>query len=172
MPTSLLYTEDQHEKSHERIIAASLLAAFALLFFWLGSNGARPVSDAGGYVNMLRHFLESGEVDYMRWSQPTFIGVVALAAPWSLLFGTDTVSLQCLVILYGLATVGGLFIFLVQDVRPTRAALLCVCLLCFSEFLPNVPAFMTDIPYIAYIVWFLIMHRALETKYNDSQRLL
>jgi hypothetical protein len=169
MPSSPITRNQQHKSASERIIVLALLSSFALLFFWLGSNGARPVSDAGGYVNMLRHFLASGHIDYMFWSQPTFIGIVALAAPWSLLFGTETASLQTLGIAYGLITLGGLYAFLVQDVRPTIAALLCASLLCFSEFLPYVPSFMTDVPYVAYTVWFLVVHRALETGYNHNR---
>ena len=143
------------------VLAVLLTAALAL---FLAINRTSHVSwiDSGGYENMLRYFLQSGRVDYMRWSQPTFIGMLPVAVPWSLLFGTSSASLQILGIAYGLALITGLYLFLIRHVPPLYAALLCAALISSSEFLPFVPTFMSDIPYAAYVVWFLVVHQKLE----------
>lgn len=142
-----------------------MLGAALLLFVWLGSIGARPWGDAGGYEAMLRYFLQTGHVDYMKWSQPTFIGILPVAVPWAWLFGTGTSSLQGVGIFYTLLCLAGLYAFLIEHTRPLVAVLLCACLFCFSAFLPQVPTFMTDTPYLAYLVWFLAVHQNLEGAY-------
>ena len=118
---------------------------------------------------MLRYFLQSGKVDYMRWSQPTFIGLLPVAVPWSLAFGTSTASLQSLGIAYGLVLMAGLYLFLTRYIPPLHAALFCLALIASSEFLPFVPTFMTDIPYATYIVWFLVVHQQLEKTYSEPK---
>ncbi|MCC6484201.1 MAG: hypothetical protein IT209_05070 [Armatimonadetes bacterium] len=149
---------------------AFLLVASALCFFWLAVDTPTPWSDAGGYENMLRHFLGTGVVDYMRWSQPTFIGVLALAVPWAHVFGTTTLSLSCLGAFYSVLLMGGLYLLLVGRVRPWLAVALCASVFCFEEFPLSAPAFMTDIPYILYLVWFLVVHRTLEETHESGGR--
>ena len=143
-------------------VLAVLLTAALALFLAISRTSHVSWIDSGGYENMLCYFLQSGRVDYMRWSQPTFIGLLPVAVPWSLLFGTSVASLQILGVAYGLALVAGLYLFLIRHVPSLYAALLCAALISSSEFLPFVPTFMSDIPYAAYVVWFLVVHQKLE----------
>jgi hypothetical protein len=107
---------------------------------------------------MLRHFLATGRVDYMKWCQPTFIGVLPIAAPWALVGGTGMASLSLLGVAYTLLFITGLYLFAVPYAGAVRAAVLCASIAGFLEFFPAAATFMTDVPYVAYFVWFLFAH--------------
>lgn len=157
------------KRSTTLLVFGALLATLFVVLVAVSRTSHVPYVDAGGYENMLRYFLQSGRVDYMRWSQPTFIGILPVAVPWSLAFGTSTASLQSLGIAYGLVLIGGLYLFLTRHIPPLYAALFCIALIFSSEFLPFVPTFMTDIPYATYLVWFLVVHQQLERAYNERR---
>ncbi len=94
----------------------------------------------------------------MKWCQPTFIGLLPIAAPWGLAFGTGMGSLSLIGIAYAIGLIIGFYLLVSRHTSPFVAALLCASLACFAEFLPCASSFMTDIPYAAYFVWFVLAH--------------
>ena len=142
---------------------AMLLLAAAFLIGTTANSGLAAWSDEGGYRAMLRYFIASGRVDYMHWSQPTFVGVLFTVVPWIKAFGSSQQSLQNLGVLHGIALICGIYLFLTRYTRPGIACLLTLCLFLFGEFLRLIPAFMTDVYYLTYFVWFLLVHQRLET---------
>ena len=117
---------------------------------------------------MLRYFMQSGRIDYMHWSQPTFVGVLFTVVPWIKAFGSSQQSLQNLGVLHGIALICGIYLFLTRYVRPGIACLLTLSLFLFGEFLRLIPAFMTDVYYLTYFVWFLVVHQHLETRHDSG----
>jgi hypothetical protein len=121
-----------------------------------------PSSDSGGYENMLRYFLATGRVDYMRWSQPTFVGMLPAAMLWSRGFGIGSYSLALLTSLHALLLLVGVMVFASESRPPWVAALLGLFLAGCPTFFREGTRFMTDIPFCCYLVWFLVLHRRLE----------
>jgi hypothetical protein len=147
-----------------------VVATASLVLLWLANQARVPWEDSGGYENMLRYFLATGRVDYMRWSQPTFTGLLPIAAPWGRLFGTSTGSLQLLSVGYAMLLVLGLYLFLLRHLAPRLAAILALMPLCFPDFVAGASTFMTDVPYACYMVWFLVVHQKLEdVEYSFNQ---
>lgn len=157
------------DKNHWQAPLALLcvLGAALLLLGALASHNARPFNDSGGYEAMLRDFLQTGRVDYMKWSQPTFIGLLAGAVPWSHAFGANTASLQWLVVLYALLTLLCVWLFAWRDCGPWRAALFAGAVLLVPDAISTATTFQTDTPYLAYLAAFLLFHRELERAYRD-----
>jgi hypothetical protein len=169
------------QSSNQSLSKSRLWLYFALLMvlycgafvsvFWAGHA---PYVDSGGYEKMLQYFLATGKVDYMRWCQPSFLGVLPVACAWVFLFGSSTPSLQVLGICYGVVLVAGIYLFASKHVEPLCALAIAGSVGCFPDFLSVTPTFMTDIPYLAYLVWFLNVHFTLDstlTERSDAPRL-
>ena len=107
--------EDQ-DVWHGSLPLLALLIVCGAILSWLAISSAAPYGDSGGYEVMLRHFLATGRVDYMKWSQPTFVGLLPVAVPWSWAFGTSTASLQWLCVAFGLALLAGVWTFCARTV--------------------------------------------------------
>ena len=73
------------------VVAASLFLGVA---FILWSAGSAPWVDESGYVLMLRHFLSTGRVDYMKWCQPSYVGLLPVAVPIALFSGSNDAPLS------------------------------------------------------------------------------
>lgn len=143
------------------LAGAGIVAVLACILLWVRGGDPVPGGDVGGYIHMLRHFLATGRVDYMKWCQPTFIGLLPIAAPWGLAFGTGIGSLSLMGIGYAIVFITGSYLLVSRYTTWFMAALVCLSLLCFADFLPCASSFMTDIPYVAYFVWFLLAHHLL-----------
>jgi hypothetical protein len=117
------------------------------------------------YENMLRYFLKTGKIDYLNFCLPTYMGILPITLLWTWLFGLTVPSLQALNIFHMEFCLLGVYIFALRYTKPALAALACLFLLCFGEVLLNVPTFMTDIPYISALTWFLVIDRKLAESY-------
>jgi hypothetical protein len=61
-------------------------------------------------------------------------------------------------IAYAVLLVAGFYLLVSRHTTPLVAALLSASLACFPDFFACASSFMTDIPYAAYFVWFLLAH--------------
>ena len=134
------------------IISIAIVLAAAL--FTLHPSGI-AMNDSGGYEGMLRYFMHTGALDYMRWCQPTFAGLLPIAVPWAALFGSSTDSLNLLGVLYMVLLAAGVYALAIRRISPAWACLLTLALLAFAEVVFSGPAFMTDVPYVAYAACFI-----------------
>lgn len=156
--------------SHSSLPLLALLIVCGAILSWLAMSSAAPYGDSGGYEVMLRHFLATGRVDYMKWSQPTFVGLLPIAVPWSWAFGTSTASLQWLCVAFGLALLAGVWTFCARSVGGWAAFWIALSVLLLHEALSSSTSFMTDVPYAAYLVGFLLAHRELEERYFSGRQ--
>ena len=152
-----------------RYVALLLIVLATIAIAWTSREGHTPISDEGAYITMLSHFVQTGEVDFMKWCQPTYVGTLPIAAPWAIVFGTGGVSMTWLSIMFTVSLVAGLFLFLVRFTDILTAVLLVCGLFCFPDFIPCSHTFMTDVPYAAYLVWFLLVHVTLDQRSSNGQ---
>ena len=156
---------DDHSQSGDILPLWSLLLVSGAILWWLATTSARPYGDSGGYEAMLRHFLTTGRVDYMKWSQPTFVGLLPIAVPWAWAFDASTESLQWLSVAFSIALLCGVWAFCERTVGGWAAFWIALGVLLLHEALSSSTSFMTDVPYAAYLVGFLLAHRELEERY-------
>lgn len=147
-------------------LAASLLILAAVLLP-IALRSPFSWNDAGMYENILRSYLATGRVDYMHFCQPTYIGLLPVAVPWAAVFGTSTPSVQVMNVVYMVAAGAGIYCYAVRRTSPATAAFLALVPLGFGEVVLNASAFMTDTPYLAYLVWFIVVTERLEALYTS-----
>ncbi len=122
-------------------------------------------ADDGGYIQMLSYFMHSGKVDLMHWSQPTAIGLLLVGSPLISLTGLGFTQVDCIGLLFAIAAVIGVHTLIRRQTSATTAFLLALSIFCFNEVTFVTPTFMTDMPFLAYLVWCLVFtERILSTE--------
>lgn len=108
-------------------------------------------------MQMLDYFVQTGKVDLMRWSQPTAVGLLIPGALVANTAGHGFVQLDILGVVFALAAVTGLYkLFRALSLSATLSFLLVLSIFCFNEIAFVTPTFMTDMPFLAYCVWWLV----------------
>ena len=150
-------------------LGALLLIGLALCIT-LALASTQPFSDSGGYEGMLRYYLRSGRVDYMKWSQPTFIGLLPVAVPWTRALGLNSASLQWMCVGFTMVLLALVWAWCARVGRPWAALWLALGVLLLPDALKAGTTFLTDIPYVAYLVGFLTAHAQLERSYAGESK--
>ncbi len=114
-------------------------------------------ADDGGYTQMLSYFMQTGKVDLMHWSQPTAIGLLLVASLIVKAVGLGFVQLDVIGLLFSISAVCGLYILLKRYLSTEMAFLISLSIFAFSEVTYVTPTFMTDIPFLSYCVWWLVL---------------
>lgn len=115
-------------------------------------------ADDGGYMQMLNYFVQTGKVDLMRWSQPTAVGLLLPGWLVACTAGSGFVQLDLIGVVFALAALAGLYtLFRALSLPATLSFLLVLSIFCFNEITFVTPTFMTDMPFLAYCIWWLVL---------------
>lgn len=139
-----------------RASVAAALGLYLLIALGISNELDVPWSDAAGYEAMVAHFMQTGTLDFMRWCQPTFVGLLPFAAGWSAVAGPDAWGPFGLI--WGALAVALLAALCARAVGAWRGLALVLGLLAFEEFTFSAPTLMTDVPYIALLLAWLWAH--------------
>jgi len=140
--------------THSRIawvyfeICVLIAAAFSA---WCLQISPHPWSDEGGYINMLVSFFQTGKMDLMQWSQPTYLGAVPFAL-FALPFHNPQSFSYCGIVA-AVLSMTGMFFIVQRHGHWTNATLLALTPLCLYDFVATMPTCMSDQFFLCYLIW-------------------
>lgn len=113
-------------------------------------------ADDGGYTQMLNYFMQCGKVDLMHWSQPTAISLILIASLIVKVVGFGFAQLDIIGLLFAISAVCGVYTLLKTRLSAEMSFLVSLSIFSFYEVAYVTPTFMTDIPFLAFSVWWLV----------------
>ncbi|MBS1955889.1 MAG: glycosyltransferase family 39 protein [Cyanobacteria bacterium SZAS-4] len=125
-------------------------------------------ADDGGYTQMLSYFVQNGKVDLMHWSQPTAISLIVIASLIVKIIGFGFAQLDIIGLLFATAAVCGIYVLLKTRLSSVVSFMVALSIFAFNEVTYVTPTFMTDIPFLAFSVWWLVfLDRTLTSETNN-----
>jgi len=120
--------------------------------------------DDGGYMHMLNYFMGTGKVDLMHWSQPAAFGVLIIASLVAKIIGGGFLQFDFIGLLFTTCACCGAYTLARHHVEPRLSFLIAISIFCFNEVVLVAPTFMTDMPFLAYTIWWLVFTQEIVAK--------
>jgi len=142
----------------ELLPPAALALAMAALIFIVPPAGDFPINDDWDYARVVQSLVERGQLARSEVMAPSFV----LQAYWGSLFvhafGFSHTVLRSSTLVLAAAGVIGYYVLLRHLLDPSRAALGALLLLLNPLFVNLSYSFMTDVPFLALVLWALVCY--------------